>query len=443
MNPSIDRLIRKQLIDDENSCENSSPTPQLDDLVKPSMIRARNKSKRRLTITSMDGPGACSPKSENDLDPDRGLIHGIDSSTLKSASPLFRGRRRWSVGTETDGHRRESFCDKQTTHKGHKFCPSASGVGYACKKGLKPVSPNQDSFMLIRIEGGMSVYGVFDGHGKVGHDVSNFCKDQIAKILFGNPDFINGSDIPAALKNAFLECQSRLERETRAGRLDASSSGTTATVVVHTVESIFVAHVGDSRCILASRNGGRVVELTMDHKPNLPGERERIIANGGVVIKPPADVNHRVYVKNQKFPGLAMSRALGDLVGYFSAGISAEPDVRVIRMESGLIPAVKRAHTESENSVDMSEFDLLLICSDGVWEFITNEECAEIAMNFPQGREMRAAEALCKESWDRWIREENGYIVDDITALVVSLNSRSRDRKSEQGRFEQAAEDTE
>ena len=386
--------------------ENISPNQPQGEQPKrsPTASRPRVRAKRRLTLTAADSLRTPSSSPDDmDTEAERGLIHGIDASTIKVASPLFRGRKRWSVGTETDGHRRESFCDKSTSVKGHKFCPSASGVGYACKKGLKPVSPNQDSFLIIRVEGGVSVYGVFDGHGRVGHDVSNFCKDQIARLLFESKLFTSGSDIPQALKSAFATTQSLLEQETRAGRLDATSSGTTATVVVQRPDELFVAHVGDSRCVLTCRSDpSAVYELTIDHKPQIPAERERIIANGGVVIKPPADVNHRVYVKNQKFPGLAMSRALGDLVGYFGAGISAEPDVCKIDL------------TEKE-------WDTLVLCSDGVWEFVTNEECAEMVSEFSAGCEMKAAEALCKDSWDRWIKEENGYIVDDITALVVSL----------------------
>lgn len=43
--------------------------------------------------------------------------------------------------------------------------------------------PNQDSFLVIRVEGDVSIYGVFDGHGKKGHDVSNFVKEHLPKHL--------------------------------------------------------------------------------------------------------------------------------------------------------------------------------------------------------------------------------------------------------------------
>lgn len=61
------------------------------------------------------------------------------------------------------------------------------------------------------------------------------------------------------------------------------------------------------------------MELSFDHKPHLEGEKLRIEASGGMV-----DTYHlpngapigpsRVWAKGAAFPGLAMSRSLGDLV---------------------------------------------------------------------------------------------------------------------------------
>ncbi|EER01762.1 protein phosphatase 2C, putative [Perkinsus marinus ATCC 50983] len=236
-------------------------------------------------------------------------------------------------------HKQESFGDKDLLAQGDSDHFRSSLVGFACKKGLKPVSPNQDSFLVIRVEGDVSIYGVFDGHGKKGHDVSNFVKEYLPKHLVGHPSF--RSDPRTALRDAFLATQQMLEMTTRDGTLDAAVSGTTCTVVLHFEKDddeatlsggqcLYVAHVGDSRCVLAQRSSANgsllAVDLTSDHKPDLPLERARIIARGGAVHKRPHDVSHRVYVQGKPYPGLAMSRALGDLVGYYDAGVSAEPE---------------------------------------------------------------------------------------------------------------------
>lgn len=44
-----------------------------------------------------------------------------------------------------------------------------------------------------------------------------------------------------------------------------------------TTEQCYVAHAGDSRCVLC--RAGRAVQLTRDHKPGLPSEYARIVVS--------------------------------------------------------------------------------------------------------------------------------------------------------------------
>merc|ERR1712014_220358 len=113
------------------------------------------------------------------------------------------------------------------------------------------------------------------------------------------------------------------------------------------------------------------VMLTRDHKPNLKDERARIEKNGGRVVFD-GYANHRVYAKNARYPGLNMSRCIGDLMGHQDCGISAEPEV----LEKDIGP----------------DDHFLLLCSDGVWEFIPPQEAVEIIKEFPADKAMVAAE---------------------------------------------------
>lgn len=60
------------------------------------------------------------------------------------------------------------------------------------------------------------------------------------------------------------------------------------------------------------------------------------------------------------------------------------------------------------------------MASDGVWEFVSNQEAAELVWPFYcKNNAEAAAEALALEAHRRWRREES---IDDITCVVVFLD---------------------
>jgi len=77
---------------------------------------------------------------------------------------------------------------------------------------------------------------------------------------------------------------------------------------------------------------------------------------GGVEVGPA-----RVWLQDVQVPGLAMSRSLGDYVAQ-SVGVSPDPEI---------------------NIYDISIDDrFMVIASDGVWEFLSNENVAKIVMGY-------------------------------------------------------------
>lgn len=151
----------------------------------------------------------------------------------------------------------------------------------------------------------------------------------------------------------------------------------------------------------SSKKALEAIQLTREHKPNVKEERARIEKAGGRVVFD-GYANHRVYAKNGRYPGLNMSRCLGDLLGHQDAGCSCEPDV-------------------TERPLDDLDH-VLLVCSDGVWEFISPQEAVTIVADFGPNKAMAAADRLAAEAWNRWIQEEGGLVVDDITVVVSYLN---------------------
>eukprot|EP00930_Biecheleria_cincta_P074989 TRINITY_DN62187_c0_g1_i1.p1 TRINITY_DN62187_c0_g1~~TRINITY_DN62187_c0_g1_i1.p1 ORF type:complete len:407 (+),score=85.34 TRINITY_DN62187_c0_g1_i1:44-1222(+) len=345
------------------------------------------------------------------------------------------GKHAYGLFTKTDDGLKavKSYSEKETEvlAKGDPAEARAwvqSSVAFACKKGHKPESPNQDSFSLIMVEDQFALYGIYDGHGPTGHDASHEALRFLTRNFLEDPEF---QGHPAeTLSKVFEKTQEFLAKQDSESRFDFKSSGATCTVAFHdfTSQTLTVAHVGDSRALLAykkkSKGAFETLELTKDHKPDLPQEKKRIES-----ANPPGKVvfdgyfNHRVFAQCGQYPGLNMSRALGDLVAHREAGLTAKPDVVIVDLQKG---SVRKTFPESdpENSEllaageEMEKLSLLM-CTDGVWEFIDNKQAT--AMLKKEGFNQDGVDALTKESYDQWMKDSDGEITDDITAMLINI----------------------
>jgi serine/threonine protein phosphatase PrpC len=134
------------------------------------------------------------------------------------------------------------------------------------------------------------------------------------------------------------------------------TSGTTCTVIFVNGLKLYIAHVGDSRAVIANNVNGvlKAMNLTRDHKPDLPDEEARIIEWGGFVQHPLEEgLSGRVYLDEEHtMIGLAMSRSIGDCA-VKAVGVIAEPECNEFTITSS------------------SKF--IILASDGVWEFIYSQ----------------------------------------------------------------------
>lgn len=149
---------------------------------------------------------------------------------------------------------------------------------FATRVGYMPGNPNkqnQDSFILhpnFKKSYHTHMFGVCDGHGHLGREVSNFVKQYLPQALEEHDKY----------EDAFLDTDSQLNNQ-----IDTHLSGTTVVVVIFEGNKLICLNAGDSRAIKASvqiANGVASTdasELTTDHKPELAKERERILAAGG------------------------------------------------------------------------------------------------------------------------------------------------------------------
>jgi serine/threonine protein phosphatase PrpC len=246
---------------------------------------------------------------------------------------------------------------------------------------------NQDSYLvrtkIFNLEN-FNIYGVFDGHGMNGHHVSNMVRNFLANYFTKLENFIklkkviSPDDIYQKLKEdnykMIKDAIITAEIELKKSHFDVNFSGTTCILVLIIDDKIICANCGDSRAIMTTDKKTQVVQLSRDHKPELKDEKQRILASNGWVEKYNQNGYflgpYRVFVKNEYYPGLAMSRSIGDFVAT-SVGVISEPEITEFSI--------------TENT------KYILLGSDGVFEFLNNEKISDTVSGFYSMNNIEAA----------------------------------------------------
>ena len=126
----------------------------------------------------------------------------------------------------------------------------------------------------------ISYFGVFDGHG--GDACSNFLKDNLDSFIF-NSKYFPAQPIQA-IKDGFIAAENAFMKQAvdeKSNKID--KSGSCACVILIINDTLYAINLGDSRALLSSNNGQTLRQITRDHKPNDPIEKERIENAGGQV----------------------------------------------------------------------------------------------------------------------------------------------------------------
>ena len=154
---------------------------------------------------------------------------------------------------------------------------------------------NQDTFymnMSIKKSTLCSLFAVFDGHGPLGHRVSDFLKKNLTGRFDLQDSFESRFD-PAAeydlgeytgiLEAVCVDINNKLIANKT---INSLFSGSTGILVLLHRDVISCANVGDSRAGLFKRsNDDKFIlqKLSTDHTPADPKEKDRIIKAGGKV----------------------------------------------------------------------------------------------------------------------------------------------------------------
>ena len=252
---------------------------------------------------------------------------------------------------------------------------------------------------------------VCDGHGVEGHFVSDFIKETLPYDMSENLKNMNiitedekeKNKIYQIIKETFIIANEKLVDNEE---INSLFSGSTCVSVIYTPEKLIVPNIGDSRAVLGrlinkENNEYKAINLSRDHKPTEKDEAQRIIENDGR-IQPFTEEGEfvgpeRVWIKEEDVPGLVMTRSFGDRVAA-TVGVMSEPEIK---------------------EFDFDENDkFMIIASDGIWEFISSQECVNFIKDFYDKNDLKGCcEFLYQESSKRWLKEEE--VIDDTTLILV------------------------
>ncbi|XP_061399394.1 protein phosphatase 1F [Musca vetustissima] len=249
---------------------------------------------------------------------------------------------------------------------------------------------------LYGLEAQHSFFGVFDGHSgalaatyaanQMPYLVSKYLKEMKITACQTETDFYRD-----VLEASFLKADSNFAQK-------SLGSGTTAVCALLkytnnsnvTANHLYVAWVGDSRCLLVSPTVS--LQLVKPHKPDSMDERKRIesIETGGAVV----------FVHGQwRVNGIInVSRSIGD---HSVKAVIAEPDFVDVPLQSS--------------------HDFLILGSDGLWDHVTEADIVKCTYK-SLADVQQPLEDIPKQLIEL---AKKGDSQDNITVMLVLLKERS------------------
>ncbi|RLN08304.1 putative protein phosphatase 2C 14 [Panicum miliaceum] len=292
--------------------------------------------------------------------------------------------------------------------------------------------------------------GVFDGHGPYGHLVAKRVRDLLPVKLGANlvlddgrgtsssniksntnevrsPEHIDRGDtvisseaeqngeypeIFPALRTSFLKAFHVMDRDLKLHKnIDCFFSGTTAVAVIKQGHNLIIGNLGDSRAVLGTRDENDqlvAIQLTVDLKPNIPSEAQRIRQRRGRIFALPEEPEvARVWLPKYNSPGLAMARAFGDFC-LKDHGVISMPDVSYHRI------------TEKD--------EFIVLATDGVWDVLSNDEVVSIVSRATS--RASAARFLVESAHRAWRTRFPTSKIDDCAVVCLFLNTDEASKSS-------------
>lgn len=223
----------------------------------------------------------------------------------------------------------------------------------------------------------INFFGVFDGHG--GGIVSKYLKTNLPNYFIPKLKkdiYKKDSTFTNYVNEVYNYLQTNLKNEHPRA---VEYCGSTACIGINLLDSknknvLWMINVGDSRGVLCNKNG-EAIQLTVDHKPNLPEEKKRIEQLGGKIQYDGSE---------WRVKSLSLSRAFGDL---------------------DCCPYVTHVPNVYKYKINSKDKFIIIGC-DGLWDALNNQQAVEYVRdlqfkNFPGNYAKQIANhALEKGSMD-------------------------------------------
>jgi serine/threonine protein phosphatase PrpC len=322
--------------------------------------------------------------------------------------------------------------------------------------GLDPrgrlFSPCQD-LCFFSSNGESSIFGVFDGNGKQGDQISTFCVKTADK--FFSETMQNYRLCPLNLLTDMLtEFQTRLKDPTLG--FDMLNSGCCCVLVLIHKKTLYLLNVGNCRAVLGTRSNKNpvstvfgsireensflkniakkrlqgfestlnAIQLTVEHVTDNKAEFLRILRTGGRMQQASDSAGikngpYRILKNYSRAPGITFTRSIGNII-LEEAGVIAEPDTNVYELER--------------------EDEIIILGSSGLWAVISNEDAVNfvatyrhqtvrdvtqsMALEEINTKNCCIAQLLCEEARIRWLAmvENEDSVIDDICCVVFEFD---------------------
>ena len=343
-------------------------------------------------------------------------LMGVNSDSDEQSSPKPHNQKSKRLSLNDNNYPQKKSSNQESPNKKEKKIEignmTIKNLAYQSQAGKGEdgfTKINQDSYLVIPNEyklNDFNIFSVMDGHGLNGHLVSQFCTKYFTSYFAKHKKLNQLTDEESVyntlkknnyeiIKKAFHKA----EKEISKSDIDANFSGTTCVMTFQIGKKLITANVGDSRGIIIK--GDKAIPLSIDQKPNDENEMKRIIKNGGEVSQYEEDGiksgPYRVWKKGEMYPGIAMSRSIGDLLA----------------STLGVIPEPEFIETEIDKDTKF-----VILASDGVWEFLDNQKVKDLVMPYYKKNDPDGACKLLINESTKWWNEED-IVVDDITVICL------------------------